>query len=351
MENKIEDQTSVQSDQELEPETEQIDAEPETEQFDAEPETEQFDAEHETQQFGEEAETKIVDQEPETEVTPQAQESCPSCGAPMAADQAFCTSCGAAKAAPAKKVCSKCGAELAEGQDFCPKCGQKAGLEIDAGVADAISQFNSGVSAANEAKKKQPQKIIIAVIAAIVVIAAAVFAIPKLFPSVESLCEQGRYVEAYEKADGDEAKLAVKIESVAAQSITDLTARMAEEVKAYTFDIKDVYYNEDMGTSEMFYIMGIYAEVFVDGDSIGSGRLVFGWMNNEWQFVGVVFDSESDSSLSYQEKATAIIYESAAENGTALSNEGVARVNTVIKNGVTIDPVAIPISANVTEGD
>lgn len=130
------------------------------------------------------------------------------------------------------------------------------------------------MSAANEAKKKQPQKIIIAVIAAIVVIAAAVFAIPKLFPSVESLCEQGRYVEAYEKADGDEAKLAVKIESVAAQSITDLTARMAEEVKAYTFDIKDVYYNEDMGTSEMFYIMGIYAEVFVDGDSIGSGRLV-----------------------------------------------------------------------------
>lgn len=74
-------------------------------------------------------------------------------------------------------------------------------------------------------------------------------------------------------------------------------------------------------------------------------------MNNEWQFVGVVFDSESDSSLSYQEKATAIIYESAAENGTALSNEGVARVNTVITNGVTIDPVAIPISANVTEGD
>lgn len=342
MENKIEDQTSVQPDQELEPETEQLDTEPETVQLDAEPKTEVVE---EKPEAGAEA------QEPETEVIPQAQESCPSCGAPMAADQAFCTSCGAAKAAPAKKVCSKCGAELAEGQDFCPNCGQKAGLEIDAGVADAISQFNSGVSAANEAKKKQPQKIIIAVIAAIVVIAAAVFAIPKLFPSVESLCEQGRYVEAYEKADGDEAKLAVKIESVAAQSITELTARVAEELKAYTFDIKDVYYNEDMGTSDMFYIMGIYAEVFVDGDSIGSGRLAFGWMDNEWGFMGVVFDSESDSSLSYQEKAVAIIYESAAENGTALSDEGIARVNAVITNGVTIDPVTIPFAVNVTEGD
>ncbi len=159
MENKIEDQTSVQSDQELEPETEQFDAESETEQFDAEPET---------QQFGEEAETKIVDQEPETEVRPQAQESCPSCGAPMAADQAFCTSCGAAKAAPAKKVCSKCGAELAEGQNFCPKCGQKVNLQVETSVNQAISQFNAGVDAKNKKSKTIP-----IVIAAVLVVCVA----------------------------------------------------------------------------------------------------------------------------------------------------------------------------------
>ena len=334
MENKIEDQTSVQPDQELEPETEQLDTEPET------------------QQFGEEAETKMVDQEPETKVTPQAQESCTSCGAPMAADQAFCTSCGAAKSAPAKRVCSKCGAELSEGQDFCPKCGQKVGLEIDAGVADAISQFNSGVSAANEAKKKQPQKIIIAVIAAIVVIAAAIFAIPKLFPSVESLCEQGRYVEAYEKADGDEAKLAVKIESAAAQAITMSTEQVnsqSESSPEYLFNVRSAYLNCETDTDgEIDCFLAIQAEIFVNANSIGDGYILYKWNadNNKFSCWGIVYnldfddadDKKGDSDEVILRLLTKRIYRETVEGGTALSDEGVARVNTVITNGVTIDP-------------
>ncbi len=341
MENKIEDQTSVQPDQEIEPEKEQLDAEPETEVTAQEPEQ--------------------PDAEPETVVTPQAQETCPSCGAPMAADQAFCTSCGAAKAAPAKRVCSKCGAELAEGQDFCPNCGQKAGLEIDAGVADAISQFNSGVSAANEAKKKQPQKIIIAVIAAIVVIAAAVFAIPKLFPSVESLCEQGRYVEAYEKADGDEAKLAVKVESVTAQSMKDIEQSLDEK---YTYDLKGVYFREGINDDNVeFHWLAIKTEVFEYGSSIGDGYLVYVWYNTdqEWKRWGVVtdlddetygyYDSTEEKNKKLMRNVTRMLYSTTVEEGTALSDEGVARVNAIITNGVTIDPVTIPFAANVTEGD
>ncbi len=147
MENKIEDQTSVQPDQEIEPEKEQLDAEPETEVTAQEPEQ--------------------PDAEPETVVTPQAQETCPSCGAPMAADQAFCTSCGAAKAAPAKRVCSKCGAELAEGQSFCPKCGQKVDIQAQTNVNPAISQFNAGVDTKNKKSKMLP--IVIAAVLAVCV--------------------------------------------------------------------------------------------------------------------------------------------------------------------------------------
>lgn len=94
---------------------------------------------------------------------------CVKCGAPLGDGQDFCPKCGTPKGGEKKNVCGKCGAEIQEGQEFCPKCGQKVGLAVDAGVSSAINQFNSGVTKANEKKKKTP--IIIGVIAGVVVLA------------------------------------------------------------------------------------------------------------------------------------------------------------------------------------
>jgi len=66
--------------------------------------------------------------------------SCSSCGSQMGADEAFCTNCGAKKAAkktttktrkPRKKKetktssCVKCGSEIATDDMFCTNCGSK----------------------------------------------------------------------------------------------------------------------------------------------------------------------------------------------------------------------------------
>ena len=66
--------------------------------------------------------------------------SCPSCGSKMGADEAFCTNCGAKKAAkktttktrkPKKEKetnslsCVKCGSEIATDDMFCTHCGSK----------------------------------------------------------------------------------------------------------------------------------------------------------------------------------------------------------------------------------
>lgn len=52
-----------------------------------------------------------------------AQETCAQCGAPLGADQAFCSNCGAAK--PVQPTCPQCGAPVQQGQEFCSACGQR----------------------------------------------------------------------------------------------------------------------------------------------------------------------------------------------------------------------------------
>lgn len=94
---------------------------------------------------------------------------CNNCGATLGDGQEFCSKCGTPKNAPKLNTCGKCGAELQEGQEFCPKCGQKAGVTVDAGVNDAISQFNAGVE-----KKKKKSKALPIVIAVILAVVAAV---------------------------------------------------------------------------------------------------------------------------------------------------------------------------------
>lgn len=100
---------------------------------------------------------------------------CSNCGTVLDENQKFCPKCGTPNTPPKKKVCSKCGAKLEDDQQFCPACGQKATLEIDAHVNQAISEFNSKLKKNTKKKKKLPM-----IIGAVVVIIALVFAVSVL---------------------------------------------------------------------------------------------------------------------------------------------------------------------------
>lgn len=61
---------------------------------------------------------------PPAAVTPppsQRGRVCPSCGAPVAADDAFCRKCGTRM--PEPRTCTSCGADVAADDPFCRKCG------------------------------------------------------------------------------------------------------------------------------------------------------------------------------------------------------------------------------------
>ena len=47
--------------------------------------------------------------------------ACPSCGAPLRADDAFCRKCGT-RLVPSS--CASCGASVLADDSFCPKCGK-----------------------------------------------------------------------------------------------------------------------------------------------------------------------------------------------------------------------------------
>ena len=173
----------------------------------------------------------------EEETVVKTAEVCANCGATLEEGQEFCHKCGT----PKKNVCAKCGAELQEGQEFCPKCGQKAGLAVDNNVASAIDQFNSDVAKANAKKKKTP--IIVGVALVILVLAALAFktVAPKIFVSVEQLCEQGNYEKAYAKANDEEKELVY-----AENLIAVMSAKAADGLKdKSSFELRDAWFDKD----------------------------------------------------------------------------------------------------------
>jgi len=64
----------------------------------------------------------------DTGKVPAMYEKCPSCGAPIKAEDRFCRTCGTAimrpvRQGPASRQCKVCGAKLLENARFCGKCG------------------------------------------------------------------------------------------------------------------------------------------------------------------------------------------------------------------------------------
>lgn len=254
---------------------------------------------------------------------------CQNCGAPLGDGQEFCPKCGTPKNAPKKNVCGKCGAELQDGQEFCPKCGQKAGLSVDAGVSSAINQFNAGVNKTNEAKKKKPMKMIVAAIVAVAVIAVGALVAPKLFVSVDDLCAQGNYEQAYSKASGDE-----KLDVVAENVIAVLSEESSDGLKdPSSFVLRNGYYygfiNDDGE-------LGGYAVLYLSGNNSYGAAVSNYWLyiydqDDGWEYWDSYSSTSSDSDDEWWDTLCKSCIETAMSKGVKLSKDQVKRINTMFE--------------------
>ena len=253
----------------------------------------------------------------------EAQQSAPEafcaiCGAPLSEGQAFCPKCGAPRAAaPKSNLCTNCGNELEVGQEFCPNCGQKAGT--------AIQEFNADAAQGCVPKKKKPMGIIIGAIAAVVVIIAAILVVPKLMVSVESLCAEGKYLEAYEMAEGEE-KLDVLAENIIAvlsqeciDGFNDPSVFILRDAWHYRFMHKD----GAIGGYAILYISGANS---VGGMASEYFAFTLG-SDEEWNYIGSTSVTYDESGDDIEMMLIKIIVNAGMEKGAKLAPDQVQRIN------------------------
>jgi len=133
---------------------------------------------------------------------------CAQCGAALAADQLFCSTCGARKQElPPNNTCKNCGAQVPQGVAFCSSCGQR----VDSGggnVNSAIEQFNNNLTASKKKKLALKKGLIFGSIGVVVIIAIIVCIALNPFGAMsedknnyEAACtalDNGNYKTAYE---------------------------------------------------------------------------------------------------------------------------------------------------------
>ena len=153
--------------------------------------------------------------------------------------------------------------------------------------------------------------------------------------SIESLCEEGNYIEAYDKANDDE-KIKIKAESIAAE----LSARTADSLEdPSSFKLRDAYYKEF--TNEDGNPDG-YLVLFINGANRYGASVTDYWLyewvstSQEWKYTDSLSDL-TDEEHSVEDGLEGVyrgvrnierskIKETMAE-GTTLDKAAVKRIN------------------------
>lgn len=237
-------------------------------------------------------------------------------------------------------VCEACGKEIEIDQAFCPHCGKSTGNMIDTDDRFESDQFDAEAYKMNEPKKKSLVKLIIGAVIAATVIVTGVLVVPKLLLSVEDLCEQGRYEEAYKKAE-DDKKLDIKIENaVAVQS-----AFCVDNLKdPDSFVLREAYYMEGSETSTDSIVL------YVSGANSYGAKVSSYWLFTydsekcEWSYCCALADLSQEEVNSYDdederfEKAMNNLYrlriKLVIQNGIELNKDAVKRINTMFEQDI-----------------
>ncbi len=250
---------------------------------------------------------------------------CGNCGVELSEGQAFCHKCGSPRNFVKKIFCTQCGAELQAGQGFCHKCGKPAGPAPAVSAAPAVGQFVPGAPPVSPPKKKTG--LIIGIVAAVVALVLVVaLLIPVVFVSVEDLCAQGRYAEAYEKAPEDE------MDAVLAECYSAVISQMSiDQMKdPDSFVLYEAYYypwvteEGEVGQQVVLYISG----------NNGAGKRIenywiwsYSRTEHEWICWGTTTTTTIYQDDDFEEMLKKVILESCLEHGIKLDDEQVHRIN------------------------
>ena len=236
--------------------------------------------------------------------------------------------------------CEACGKEIEVGLAFCPHCGKSTSNTTGTDDKLESNQFNAEASKMNAPKEKSLIKVIVGAVLVATVIVAGVLVVPKLFVSVEDLCAQGKYEEAYEKAEGDE-KLEIKIENaVAVQS-----AFCVDNLKdPDSFVLREAFYYEDDSVYTDSMVL------YVSGANSYGAKVSSYWLFTydpeecEWSYQCSLADLSQEEVSSYDdedesfEKAMNNLYrvriKSTIQYGTELGKDAVKRINTMFEQDI-----------------
>lgn len=146
---------------------------------------------------------------------------CQYCGNEIIGNNNYCSVCGISTEDENKIHCTKCGAELDKNQKYCNICGtENINLNVLKKTENKLKKLKTDKSIKNKVV------VIVAVLLLCTVsVTALSFIVPKIFISTESLLAEGKYEEAYKKANSKSKDL-VLIENIVANSCKDYKSRL-----------------------------------------------------------------------------------------------------------------------------
>lgn len=146
---------------------------------------------------------------------------CQYCGNEITGNNNYCSVCGISTEDENKIHCTKCGAELDKNQKYCNICGtENINLNVLKKTENKLKKLKTDKSIKNKVV------VIVAVLLLCTVsVTALSFIVPKIFISTESLLAEGKYEEAYKKANSKSKDL-VLIENIVANSCKDYKSRL-----------------------------------------------------------------------------------------------------------------------------
>lgn len=167
---------------------------------------------------------------------------CNNCGADLADNAKFCTSCGAKveNSAPqgGPKHCPNCGSQLAEGASFCTNCGQKVGGPVNQGAKEIENKLANTFGGNKNANLKNIGMIVGGVVVALLLI---FFVFGPLFGGGKLTAKKAADIveDVFEEAMDFDFEDARKYFSITAQDEADYFFDIFQGFKTYYGDYVD----------------------------------------------------------------------------------------------------------------